>query len=192
MEVTIAIGSRARIGHYDVMLFTGDGRSAMLKHKFEVLAAVSGPLFNIGCIPVPTQTDECPDDTEAAHTHPATGSSHEDYVASSYGATVQAALKLAKMKVEEVTGEHHQSLDKPFQLEKGGSRRIDFDLRDAQEVDTAWLIASDAKAGIKCTVVQKGKHITVEPTKWGRGTYEMVVIKKNKSFEQLKNAAIFK
>lgn len=179
MEVTIAIGPRARIGDYDVMLFTADGRSAMLKEKFEVLAAVSGPLFNVGCVPVTTPTDECSDETPG------------DHVASSYGETVNTALRLARMKIEEVTGEYHRSLDKPFKLEKAGSRTIDFDLANKQEVETAWLIASDAKAGIKCNVIQKGKHITVEPTEWGRGAYEMVVIKKNKSFEELKNAVIF-
>ena len=63
MHVKIAIGDHARIGDYDVMLFTADGRSAMLKEKFEVLAAVSGPLYNVGCIPVAPPTDECPDET---------------------------------------------------------------------------------------------------------------------------------
>ena len=94
------------------------------------------------------------------------------------------------MKFEEVTGEHHQTLNKPFRLEKAGNRRIEFDLAGKHDVATAWLIPRNAKGGIKCTFIQKGKHITVEPTEWGRGSYEVVVIKKNKSVEALKNAAI--
>src|SRR5206468_10766485 len=40
MSVEIAIRRRARIGKYDVMLFTADGGCVMLDEKFEVLAEV--------------------------------------------------------------------------------------------------------------------------------------------------------
>lgn len=221
IDVKIAIHPRAHIGSHKVTVFTTTA-SKTLQKKFHVLVAAITPLFEVAVTPASRRTDECPDDTTDKHTtttatspplqthtptgamdtptatttpiHPSTDSSPKQHVASGFGATVKAALDWWKGKIEEVTGYNRRSLEKPQELPKGRTGKVEFNLKEGQVVQNAYLVDRDApQKVIECADIQhEGQHVTFKPTQSGRGAHDVVMIMNDKSIEHLENAVTFK
>jgi len=206
MDVEIAINRRARLGKYDVMLFTADGGCQMLDEKFDVLAEIVSPVATVAITQAPPP-EECPEETgdqtpSDAHEMPHGGTDTaqqpqtgtETYVAASYPETVKAVLKTAG--VANITDYRKYTSDQPFELQKGRERKIEFDVEEGETIDSAWLVSSNAPHKVvKCTEMKQDRNHVImlfDSTVPARGPHDLVKIMSDKSAVHVEQAVILK
>lgn len=211
MNVEIAIQPRARIGYYNVSVFTADGGCRVLDQKFQVLAATTAPLFEVAVTPATHETDECQPETTGEYV-PENGEQDMQMAGAamrSSGAQKEAKRITAEdlpqhvcaaLKAAGTTNVKHykkHSWPASEKWQKGRKRKLEVELQPGQIVESAWVVSRKKPFEvIKGTNIrQQGTRATMwfDPTaRPSHGVYDLVKILKGNFVEHVEKAVILK